>query len=130
MIPNFIVVDDDPINNLICEKTIKLTLPEADVKTFLDPKKALVHIETTYIKPDAPDVVLFLDINMPVLTGWDFLDAFEEFDAKVKDHLKIHMLTSSIDARDKERAANNKNVLDFFEKPPVREIVENVLNKL
>jgi len=124
------MVDDDPINNLICEKTIKLFLPEAEVHTFLDPAVALAYINTTYSKPDASKAVLFLDINMPAITGWEFLDAVEKFQPTVKERLKIHMLTSSNSIRDKELAEGNERVLDYFEKPLVREIVEDVLSKL
>ncbi len=130
MVPNFIVVDDDPVNNLICERTIKLLLPEADVMTFLHPEVALAHIKTAYAKPDSVHAVVFLDINMPALNGWEFLDTFEKFDPSVREKVRIHLLTSSTDKRDREQAANSKIVLDYWEKPLVREIVEEVLIKL
>jgi two-component system chemotaxis response regulator CheY len=64
-----------------------------------------------------PQTVLFLDINMPVLTGWDFLAAFEKFSATVKERIKIYMLSSSVDQRDKDRAASNQYVKDYIVKP-------------
>jgi len=129
MITNFIVVDDDYVNNMICRKIIKKVSPEMDVQEFLDPDTALVYIKSTYSKTDAPDAVLFLDINMPIITGWEFLEAFERFDTRVKEHLKIYMLSSSVAPGDKERAANNKNVVDYIEKPLSVEVINSILKE-
>ena len=129
MITNFIVVDDDSVNNMICRKIIKRAFPETDVQEFLEPDTALVYIKSTYSKMNAPDAVLFLDINMPTITGWEFLEAFERFDTRVKEHLKIYMLSSSVAPGDKERSANNKNVLGYIEKPLSIEAVNSILKK-
>ena len=128
VIQNFIVLDDDPVNNMICTKIIKKIFPEAYVLTFTDPDIAVSYIASTYESATASDAVLFLDINMPGLSGWDFLDAFESFDIRIKTHLKIFMLTSSFDPRDKKRATENINVLGYFEKPLSVEKIESVRN--
>lgn len=127
-VKNFIVLDDNLDNNLICAKIIKKVFPEAYVLTFSDPDIAIAYIISTYNKKNAPDAVLFLDINMPILSGWEFLDAFDQFDIRVKAHLKIYMLSSSFDSGDKLRAAQNKNVIGYFEKPLTRDKVQSVVN--
>lgn len=114
---NFIVVDDDYTNNLLCRKIITHVFPGVDVQTFTDPDTALVYITTIYGKSTDRMATLFLDINMPTITGWDFLEAFERFDTRLKERLKIYMLSSSVDQKDKDRAANNKNVSGYIEKP-------------
>jgi two-component SAPR family response regulator len=120
----FIVVDDDYINNIYCRIIIEMAFPEADIQTYTDPETALVYIQSAYNNSKAFDTILFLDINMPALTGWEFLEAYEQFDLTVKNKLNIYMLSSSIDPHDKERANANKNVLDYIEKPLTREQVE------
>jgi two-component SAPR family response regulator len=130
MVQNFIVVDDDSVNNMICRKIIGHVLPDANIRTFLDPDSALFYIESTYANPDSLDAVVFLDINMPTLTGWEFLDAYEKFDTRVKEHLKVYMLSSSIDPLETERAARNNNVCDFFSKPLTRKCVERICSIL
>jgi CheY-like chemotaxis protein len=126
----FIVVDDDFINNMLCRFIIETVIPEADIQTYTDPETALTYIGSAYANADALTTVLFLDINMPTLTGWEFLEAFEQFDPSVKEKLRVYMLSSSVDPNDKERATGNKNVLEYVEKPLTKECVKRVANGL
>ncbi len=71
----FILVDDDPLTNLLTKKIIERNLGEVEVKDFDIPELALEYIETEFDnKQSNGKTVLFLDINMPTLTGWEFLD--------------------------------------------------------
>jgi len=115
-IPDFIVFDDDLINNLICEKMILMTIPGSTVKTFTEPEKGLDYLLENYAVPNDKDAVLLLDINMPVLNGWDVLDRFNEFPAIVKGHIKIFMLSSSVDPLDTEKAGANPYVSGYIMK--------------
>lgn len=64
----------------------------------------------------APDLV-FLDLNMPVLNGWEFLDGYEELDDNCKEDIVLIVLTTSVAERDKERARAYDTVDGFLEKP-------------
>ncbi len=129
----FLVVDDDRTNNLICEFALRRYSKETDIKTFLDPQAALQYIAYSYIDsaPETP-TVLFLDINMPVLTGWDFLTIFNNYSPAVQQQFVIYILTSSIDNRDLERAALNPLVTALLRKPlstgTITEIFSTELN--
>ena len=114
--PDFIVIDDDYINNIICVQFIGLVMPGASVKTFTFPEKGLEYILSTYCDYNANNAILFLDINMPVLSGWDVLDKFKNFPDQVKEHIEIFMLSSSVDPIDKEKANNNPFVSGFITK--------------
>jgi CheY-like chemotaxis protein len=54
---------------------------------------------------------------MPIMSGWEFLEMFDNLSFEVKERIKICILSSSIDERDKERSYANKNVLEFLVKP-------------
>lgn len=116
-IPNFIVIDDDRINNTICRKIILSVAPDADIQTFFDPNAGLVYIQSAYGTYDAKNVILLLDINMPTLFGWEVLEEFKSFSEVVRQHFKIFMLSSSVNPQDKERAAVNPLVSGYIEKP-------------
>jgi CheY-like chemotaxis protein len=117
MIPlRFIIIDNDPINNLLCGLAIKDAVADADILDFTNPLKAFEYISADNESSNRMNVLL-LDINLPIWSGWDFVDHFEKLDEKIKKHFKIYMLSSSIDNNDKRRAVENKNVEDYIEKP-------------
>ena len=120
----FIVIDDDEFNNKICTVTLEKIDKEANIKTFLSPVEGFAHIVTEYSRTDNNEnAVLFLDINMPVMNGWEFLDRFDELDASIKNRLKIYILSSSVDKRDIEKAKANKNVVHYLIKPLTKETI-------
>lgn len=121
----FIIVDDDPTNNFICKASISNFFGKTDVVLFENPEKALDYINTEYQKSDT-ETMLFLDINMPGMTGWDFLEQFKKFSKQVREQFVIYMLTSSVDQRDKEKAEANAYTSGFLSKP----LLENTLVKL
>lgn len=116
-IPAFIVIDDDPVNNLICSKNIKRLYTTADIKTFTKPQSGLDYIATNYSGAASNKTVLFLDINMPILSGWDVLARFTDFPDEVKTQFTIYILSSSIATEDKTRANECNLVTGFIEKP-------------
>lgn len=114
----FLIVDDDQTTNFLTKMTIKKSFGEAEIVEFIDPEAALEYIETQYVKePHTRKTILFLDINMPILTGWEFLEKFETFDETIKMQFNIYILSSSIDRTDIQLAKENSLVIDFIEKP-------------
>jgi PAS domain S-box-containing protein len=103
-------VDDDPINNLLSEKMLESTFPEIQGEQFEQPEEALHRLlSQTGDQPDA----LFLDLNMPEMDGWDFLDALVTANIRIP----VFILSSSIDPKDQQRATKYPNVRDFISKP-------------
>lgn len=122
----FIIVDNDPVNNLLCSLAIKDAVVNADILAFTNPLKAFEYL-SAYNESDNSMNILLLDINMPIWSGWDFADHFENLDEKIKKRFKIYMLSSSIDNDDKLRAVENKNVVGYIEKPLTEEKVFSLL---
>ena len=116
MLPDFLIIDDDPINNKICNRIIQFTIAGSAVKSFTDPGQGLEHIQTNYENTNATKAILFLDINMPSMTGWDVLVKFDGFPSTVKVKVKIFMLSSSVDPQDIERANSNPLVTGYVTK--------------
>ena len=96
----YIIVDDDPLNNTICSLMLKRTLHEAGIKTFEQPLEGLVFIKNN-MNSFMTHSVLFLDINMPTITGWDFLGHYENFNEEIKKQISIYLLSSSINQCDR-----------------------------
>jgi CheY-like chemotaxis protein len=117
-VKHIIQVDDDPSHNVLCKAVLKRVFSEAKIDVFLSPEKALEFIENEFItKDNLHPVTLFLDINMPTMSGWEFLEEFKKFPAKVHEAFTIYILSSSVDMNDIEKASSNKFVSDFISKP-------------
>jgi CheY-like chemotaxis protein len=123
-IKRFLIIDDDPVNNMICRMTIEALLGPVECLSFQNPAEGFEYIVSSYPLHDDPSLtVLLLDINMPVMTGWEFLDRFDSLSPAIKDSIRIYVLSSSVDGRDRERSYANKNVRDFLVKPLMTETV-------
>ena len=106
------LVDDDPINNLINNRLLNKVKVTEKIEEFLEGQYAIERIAEM---PVDKTLLIFLDINMPVMNGWEFLkiyqDRFEE-----RDDIII-ILSSSIDFQDRQKAKEYSIVSDFLEKP-------------
>ncbi|WP_016989771.1 response regulator [Flavobacterium sp. ACAM 123] len=110
---NVVVVDDDEIILFLHSKIIQAVGLHDSPKTFNSAVKVLEFFDT--LSNDVDPVLLFLDINMPVMDGWGLLDIIhrEDFDKKIE----VIMVTSSVDQRDKDKAASYSKIINFVEKP-------------
>ena len=82
----FIVIDDDEINNLYCRIIIEEATGKLEIQTFNIPEKGFEYITKEYSNNEKP-TVLFLDINMPTWSGWEFLDNFQKLDKNIKKQI-------------------------------------------
>lgn len=127
----FISVDDDDFNNSLCKLLIRRTLKINEVNTFTEGEKALEYLVTSFKKTGEQEVtVLFLDINMPNMDGWEFLEYFNKLDSTIKKNTHICILSSSIDSRDKEKAEKDSNVFRYFVKPLSSETLLELMNDI
>lgn len=107
-----VIVDDDKSVVFLHELIVSESYERADVVTYLDAEEALDAIPR--LAENGPCLV-FLDINMPRISGWDFLQAL---DARgCAEHVWVVMVTSSVHRIDKEKAATFRRVVHFAEKP-------------
>lgn len=115
-----LLIDDDPIVNFIHSKVIQSQFPKSEVLVFNNGLTALEYIkghrQLSYL--------IFLDLNMPVMNGWDFLKAVSAEEDELA--LQIHVLTSSINPQDKIRAQQNKLVCSYLSKPLKAEDLNNL----
>jgi two-component SAPR family response regulator len=125
----FILVDDDAFTNMVHNIIIKDALgEEVVVETFTDPAEGLEFIEKEYAG-NSGHTILFIDINMPQINGWEFLEQYENFSEQVKMQINIYILSSSLDWRDKDKAAANKTVKGFISKPLDFETIKEIAGR-
>jgi CheY-like chemotaxis protein len=118
----FMIVDNDPITLLITQILIKNTLEHTKIKTFINPGEALLYLKNDLIHNIKP-VVLFLDLNMPIISGWTFLELFSKLPDAQKTMIKIYIVSSSVDPNDRARALSNPYVTGFISKPLTKDFL-------
>jgi CheY-like chemotaxis protein len=101
------LVDDKAMSNFIMKKYIEIKAPQHHIHEFTDPQIAFSEIDTI-----APDII-FLDLNMPVMNGWQFLENMK----KNNKQNKVAILTSSTNEQDEQESTKYQNVINFFVKP-------------
>ncbi len=111
-----ILIDDDAGNNTVSRIFLKRVVIETEIVAFTDPEEGLSYIATEYAS-NPVNTILLLDLNMPVLSGWDVLEKFEQLPESVKKYFTVYILTSSINMDDKQRAATHPRVSAYIEKP-------------
>lgn len=130
---NFIIIDDDKLNNKLCRSILEKTYPESRITDFTDPVKGLQYISDTFSDHKSDDyAILLLDIMMPVMNAWEFLEQYDLLLESVKNRVKIYILSSSIDNADMKKAQSNKYVEYYLIKPLTLEsikLIVHVLNK-
>ncbi|MBC6367857.1 response regulator [Algoriphagus sp. AK58] len=114
-------IDDDAIVRMVGKKILKSIEFTKEVSQFENGKDAIEEIfsriQQNKIKLTSEPILVLLDINMPIMDGWDFLDEFCKLENSVKEKFLISIITSSIDTSDKEKAFSYPEVLDYISKP-------------
>lgn len=120
---HFIIIDDSRMDIFLMEKIIRHTFPESEILSFEHPDKAVAHFRAT--TPQHRSIV-FLDINMPVITGFDFLEIFDTLRPDQKIGYSINIITSSNNLTDIERGKANPNVAKVLQKPLSKDTLINI----
>lgn len=114
---NFIILDDDKTSLFISEYVIKKYNQYSNINSFTEPEIVLEKIEKGLIDTKHYyKTILFLDINMTIMTAWEFLELFNNFNEKTKDNYIIYLLSAAV--RDFENGLKKYPfVKGYFNKP-------------
>ena len=130
MLDTILFIDDDPITLMLCKMVISKSLFSKEIATAKNGEEALqyfntlkqVNTNTPLTKPQ----LIFLDLNMPVMGGWEFLDSFGTSDYSEYNNTKVIILSSTIDPEDLEKSKKYPMVIDFLSKPISKEMLEYI----
>lgn len=126
LINTIFIVDDDPIHQQIAKIMIERQAISSHIRVFSDAQDVLDLLRENAGDVQAlPDLIL-LDLNMPVMDGWEFLEEYAAFQDQLPKQIRIFVLTSSIDEKDKERVNAYSFVTGYLTKPLSKEIIAHL----
>ena len=130
MIQKVLCIDDDPISVMLCRKVISRSQFAEKTDSANNGENALRYLQDLIDSPDYiyPEIIL-LDLNMPIMNGWEFLENYERRFASIYNKTKIVVLSSTIDPADVRKTEEFSTVLTFISKPITMDSLGDVERK-
>lgn len=124
------LIDDDKVYQFMAKKAIDSYPHAHNLKIFSDGEEAISFLKNNKINPnEAPDII-FLDLNMPIMDGWQFLEEYIKLKPGIAKPVTIYIVSSSDDEIDTERAKHLQDVSGYLIKPVEKSTFKEILNKL
>lgn len=123
------IIDDDEVYTFVTSKLIEMNNLADKVITFKDGEEGLEFLKNNKsIADDLPDFIL-VDINMPIMDGFQFIEAFAPLKDKLSKNITIYMVSSSVDERDIEKVKTLTQVSGYLIKPMDDKTLKSILNQ-
>jgi len=125
-----LLIDDDEATNFYHTIVLEEACSWVQIRAVSSAKEGLDYLlqRGEYVDYPQPGVI-FLDLNMPGMSGWEFLDKYNELSTEIQGRSVVSILTTSANPDDRERAAAIPNVKEFVNKPLTPEVFWKVVNE-
>ena len=117
-----LLIDDNYIDNFVTRRILESSNFADQVIVSQSATEAIESLRSGEIIPD----VIFLDIRMPMMGGFEFLQEYDKIDVENKNNIKIFMLSSSLDPTDMRKSMNNKYITQFIHKPLTQKALDEI----
>ena len=117
-----LLIDDNYIDNFVTRKILESGKFVENIIIRQSPDEAIAALRSGEVKPD----VIFLDIRMPMMSGFEFLEEYDKLQIANKDDIKIFMLSSSLDPTDMKKSELNKYISHYIHKPITHQAIEDI----
>jgi CheY-like chemotaxis protein len=133
MLNRVMLIEDDDVTLMICKLRLKKSMFCNEVITTENGAEAIKYFEDQLLLKEEirkiPELIL-LDLNMPVMDGWEFLNEFEQKYQAIFNSVRIAVLSSSLDPDDEERTKNHPLIIGFISKPLTEENLLELKNSV
>lgn len=128
--PQVLLIDDDQVYLFAATKTIEATGLAGNVEVCTNGLDALEYLKNIIKSSGKLPDVIFIDINMPVMDGWEFLEEYKTLRQSIETPIKIYILSSSVDKNDIMKSKEYNSVIDYVIKPVYKEKFSEILQTI
>lgn len=121
-----LLVEDDPITIMVCDRILRMTEFGTTIISKVNGQEAMNYLKGLIEANEPIPEVIFLDINMPVMNGWDFLNEFKEMRGAFSFTPKVYILSSTVDPEDTRKAKAYDCVVGSISKPLTKEHLDEL----
>jgi CheY-like chemotaxis protein len=129
-VKSILLIDDDPIFVYLTRRIIASTNCPCDITEFTDGELALDYLISMSGEPDLLPDVIFLDLSMPVMDGWEFLKEYALLRPRINKEISLYIVSSSISPQEVERSKSYTVVADFLIKPVERGKIVDIMTSV
>jgi len=123
------LIDDTPEDLFISNRILEKHAVNKRIITFNSGIPAMEYLQRHQNDIEQiPDIIL-CDLHMPLMSGYQFLDAYDKLRSLIKSKSKVFILSATSDGGDVKKLSANPNVIRFYEKNLTKEIVDEIMNK-
>lgn len=123
--PLFLLIEDNLIDQIVTQQLLKKVFHVEEIIIANNGKEGIEWLQDN--KTNRP-VIILLDIQMPIMNGYEFLEEFHKLSEEIKDEVQIYVLSSTLDSAEITYIKKNQYVIDLFSKPfPVEEFKNRFL---
>jgi CheY-like chemotaxis protein len=123
-----LLIDDDPIFVFLLKKALQTIDSTLTIDIFSDGEKAISYLYSIKDSETLVPDIIFLDLNMPVLDGWGFLDEYSVLSEQLGKKIELYILSSSISPEDVRHASDYPVIMDYLIKPLEKSRIADILS--
>lgn len=121
------IIDDNMVDLYIISRMITKNNFGKKVLHYTEAEEAMKYLQENQDNITMLPQVIFVDIYMPLMSGFEFLEAYNRLSETLKDYCKAYIISSTIDNEDIARSNSNKNVVSFHVKPITKEFLDRII---
>ena len=129
MYKNILFIDDDKATNFFNRKIAQNYGKFSTIEIVQSGMEGIDFLKNCGSAGKTKPDLIFLDINMPAMNGWEFLNSFKELDQAVKLDIEIVLLSTSKESEDIEKFKNDDNLVEFIKKPLTQDKIDSLCHK-
>lgn len=121
------IIDDNPVDLYIISRMVTQNNFGKNVLHFTEAQEALKYLQENQDNIYKLPQIIFVDIYMPLMSGFEFLEVYYTLSNTLKNYCKTYIISSTIDNEDIARSSSNKNVVSFHVKPITKEFLDRII---